>query len=261
MSSINDVQRSYLLLRPLRKSNLGSASEDVRIILIPKKQLPSTGTHDRFLGFIGASEEHIKDLKNDIGENTYNTATRGERTQGAARPVAEGVYAIVGDPDGRTTHFAYLLTLPSHATEVQKEFGLRDKGSFVMSTRNPAAPPPPQTRGLQSAEYPETYISTYSPSIAWTPDVRSDDRIKNQFRGRRWMNLLPEHLDYQFTQILLIGEKSAIAGDEQVLDELEKLEDEDEARVKHLQGDETVYKDLELSKEEFLPGALHGELE
>jgi hypothetical protein len=75
------------------------------------------------------------------------------------------------------------------------------------------------------------------------------------------MNLLPEHLDYQHTQILFIGEKSSITGDQNVLDELEKLEDEDEARVKHLKGDEAVYKDLELSKKDFLPGALHGELE
>jgi len=49
------------------------------------------------------------------------------------------------------------------------------------------------------------------------------------------MNLKPEHLDYQFTQILFIGEGSAIKGDE-VIDELEKLEDEDERRVHHLHG-------------------------
>jgi hypothetical protein len=86
------------------------------MIQIPKKALPETGTHERFLGFVIASEENAKDLKDDIGEIHYSTATRGERIQGAARPVAEGVYAIVGDPDGRTTHFAYLLTLPSHVT-------------------------------------------------------------------------------------------------------------------------------------------------
>ena len=54
-----------------------------------------------------------------------------------------------------------------------------------------------------------------------------------QFRDRRWMNLLPEHLNYQFTQILFIGERSSIVGD---VDELEKLEEQDEARVNHLKG-------------------------
>jgi len=49
------------------------------------------------------------------------------------------------------------------------------------------------------------------------------------------MNLLPEHLDYQFTQILFIGEKASIPGEE-VVDQLEKLEEEDEARVNYLKG-------------------------
>jgi hypothetical protein len=86
------------------------------MIQIPKKALPATGTHERFLAFVISGDENVKDLKNDIGESHYSTATRGERLQPAARPVAEGVYAIVGDPDGRTTHFAYLLTLPASAT-------------------------------------------------------------------------------------------------------------------------------------------------
>jgi hypothetical protein len=54
-----------------------------------------------------------------------------------------------------------------------------------------------------------------------------------QFRGRRWMNLLPEHLEHKFTQILFIGEKSSITGD---IEQLEQLEEEDEARVNHLKG-------------------------
>ena len=89
--------------------------------------------------------------------------------------------------------------------------------------------------------------------------ILADDRIMEQFRGRRWMNLLPEHLDYQFTQILFIGEKSsAFVGD---VEELEKLEEQDEARVNHLKGENAVFKDLELSKKDFLPGALHGNIE
>jgi hypothetical protein len=84
------------------------------------------------------------------------------------------------------------------------------------------------------------------------------------------MNLLPEHLDYQFTQILFIGERSAIAGEE-TIHQLEKLEDEDEARVNHLKrlflpqawvltwaGDDAIFKGLEMNKTDFLPGALHG---
>ena len=115
VSSLTDVQKSYLLLRPT-KSDTSSAGKTVRIIQIPKKALPATGTHERFLGFVLTSEENVRELKDDIGERSYSTATRGERVQGASRPVAEGVYALVGDPDGRTTHFAYSLTIPQHAS-------------------------------------------------------------------------------------------------------------------------------------------------
>jgi len=115
VSSLADVQKSYLLLRPT-KSDLSSAQKSLRIIQIPKKALPTTGTHERFLGFVLASEGSITDLKNDIGESRYSTVTKGERVQPAARPVAEGVYALVGDPDRRTAHFTYILTLPSHIT-------------------------------------------------------------------------------------------------------------------------------------------------
>ena len=111
ISSMQDVQKSYLLLRPTT-SDISSAKNSLRIIQIPKKKLPAADTHDRVLGFVIASDEDIEGLKDDIGEFNYSTATRGKRTQGAARPVAKGIYTIVGDPNGRTTHFVYLLTVP-----------------------------------------------------------------------------------------------------------------------------------------------------
>lgn len=117
VNSMNDVQKAYLLLRPT-KSSVDQAQKNVRIIQIPKKVLPKTGTHERFLGFVINNDEDVKNLKDDIGESTYSTATRGERPQPAARPVGEGVYAISGDSSGRTSHFAYLLTLPAHATVI-----------------------------------------------------------------------------------------------------------------------------------------------
>ena len=52
------------------------------------------------------------------------------------------------------------------------------------------------------------------------------------------MSLLPEHLEYESTQILFIGEKNVIGGKE-LSDELEKLEEEEEARIDHLKGHNT----------------------
>jgi hypothetical protein len=95
--------------------------------------------------------------------------------------------------------------------------------------QNPKTPAPPQARGLPEAQYSEKYAPHWM-----KPGLTS--RIMEQFRGRRWMNLLPEHLGHQFTQLLFIGQKQS-AGTREVLDQLEELEHEDEQRIKHLHGD------------------------
>ena len=70
----------------------------------------------------------------------------------------------------------------------------------------------------------------------------------DEFRGLRWMPVQPKYLDYANAQLLLIGESSglnkateAMPQDEKQdketpLEEMEKLEGEDEIRVKHLKG-------------------------
>jgi len=110
-----------------------------------------------------------------------------------------------------------------------------------------------------------------------------DCRILDEFRSLRWMPLQPKLLDYKNTQFLLIGEGigelgKAVeqqAGDEKKetpLEEMEKLEHEDEIRVKHLKGrvlpvelgfgasmrlinfaigDDSVFEDLHLSSKEY----------
>lgn len=74
-------------------------------------------------------------------------------------------------------------------------------------------------------------------------------RIVDEFHGRRWMPLIPKMLDYANTQILLIGhdgdglEKATVEQAEDAkqhkdtpLEEIEKLEHEDEIRIEHLKG-------------------------
>ena len=107
----------------------------------------------------------------------------------------------------------------------------------------------------------------------------------DEFRSLRWMPLQPKHLDYANSQILLIGEgidtlgkaTNQQPGDEKEekdtpLEEMEKLEDEDERRVEGLKGmffhtdtylgstnvadccqigDDSVFEDLGLSSNEY----------
>ena len=78
------------------------------------------------------------------------------------------------------------------------------------------------------------------------------------------MPLQPKLLDYENTQFLIIGhnddalEKATVPqpddekqDKQEPKEELEKLEHEDELRVEHLKGDDTVFEDLGLSSKEY----------
>lgn len=87
----------------------------------------------------------------------------------------------------------------------------------------------------------------------------------NEFRSLRWMPLQPKHLNFANAQFLLIGESGGQLGkavEEQPDDqenekkespeeEMEKLEHEDEIRVKHLKGDDAVFADLGLNAKDY----------
>lgn len=133
-------------------------------------------------------------------------------------PFAEGIYAITST--GRESHLAYHLTVPSSIGEIQKELGLHEQGSFVVSAKNPETPSPGNAGLDNPAKYPE--------------------ELQKKFRGLRWMPLVPELLAYAGTQVLLIGEAMGGLGKsveemskdqrdgekETPSEELEKLEEE-----------------------------------
>lgn len=241
---ISDIARSYMVLRPIpTDSKLGDGpigdAGNSRLIAIPKKVLPRAGS-DRWLAFVEKTDASFAKLKDEfLAANDYDTKTAGTRHSPAATPFGEGVYAIT--TTGRESHLAYILTLPEKLGEVQTEIGLQEKGSWVLSTRNPQYPAP------QNAALPEG------------PDFSQD--ILDEFRSLRWMGTLPKHL-VPNAQFLLIGEpagiEKAMQQDEkdkkdddktEPMEEMEKLEDEDTERMEHLGKDssEAIFKDLEAS--------------
>ncbi|KAF8537104.1 hypothetical protein BDD12DRAFT_746177 [Trichophaea hybrida] len=236
--SMDDVKRSYMVLRPLPQGTklVDGKIQDGgknRLIAIPKKRLPSKG-YEKFLTFVEVPEASLEDLREKhLKGRTYQTKTAGERTDFPAQPIGEGVYAITKSNNERQSHFAYMLTIPEEPNELQGDFGLKDKGSFVISVRNPQTPAPPNVGIPDPAEYPK--------------------EIMEEFRGLKWGAVQPKHLDYQNTEILFIGEKNfPHEGDHKRTAELDLLEEEDEKRVAHLKGSESVFSDLELNKKDFL---------
>ena len=210
----------------------------------------------------------LKPLGKSVLSVTYSKANRNSISNvPAAAPFAEGIYAITST--GRESHLAYHITVPEMG-EIQKELGLNQKGSYVVSVKNPDAPGPANATLSKPAQYPE--------------------EIQKKFRNLRWMPLEPELLDYVNTQFLVIGEglgdfgravdemskDQKDGGKEKPVEELEQLEEEvsrnllwpypqirsyalnvltnyeqDHDRVENLREDDPIFADLGLSSKEY----------
>ncbi|KAM4057691.1 hypothetical protein HRG_009318 [Hirsutella rhossiliensis] len=241
IEKVDDVARSYILLRPIDKdAKLGEGpigdSRTTRLMALPKKALPSSGK-DRFMAFVEMSSPSYDELKRKfLASDDYETKTAGTRHTPAATPVGEGVYAIT--TTGRESHLAYMTTLPEKLGSVQTKLGLKDQGSFVLSTKNPQHKGPANARLPKGPEFPEEIIK--------------------EFRSLRWLPSRPEHLNYENAQLLLIGESSGLDkavepqeedkenGKEEPLEVLGHLEEEDLERMRHLPGgeSESLFADL-----------------
>ena len=111
----------------------------------------------------------------------------------------------------------------------QTSIGLQQRGSFITSVKNPTSRGPANASLPKAADFPQ--------------------EILDEFHGRSWMPLQPKCLDYANAQMLLIGhqdhalEKAADQeqegedqGKDKPIEEMEKLEGEDQIRIEHLKG-------------------------
>ena len=106
-----------------------------------------------------AAEPWYKATGEDLGEKDYITKTAGRRHVPGAIAVGEGIYALT--QGGRAANLVYLLTEPKELGSVQRELGLKDRGYFSISTRNPVYP---ATKGIGvpgKPEYPQEYVGRH----------------------------------------------------------------------------------------------------
>ncbi|KAH0432249.1 hypothetical protein CcaCcLH18_06604 [Colletotrichum camelliae] len=244
---VDDIARSYLILRPIAPdSKLGDGpigdAGNTRLIALPKKVFPESG-RDRFMMFVEKAGASFAELKEQFLSGDQNETKAGTSQVPAATPVGEGVYVIT--TTGRESHLAYMLTLPSNIGEVQEELGLKEQGSFILSTKNPNKSGPANASLPENPDYPE--------------------KINKEFRDLRWMPTKPEHLDYANAQILLIGESSGIKkateprkkdvkeGNEEPEKVLEQIEDEDTKRMENLAEDDSgaIFADLQARAKDY----------
>lgn len=156
-SDVNDVARSFIVLRPIPHGSklgdgpIGDAGTN-RLLALPKKVLPG-GPKDRFMIFVEKAKASMEDIKSSFASSDYNTKTAGTRHTPSATPIGEGVYAIT--TTGRESHLAYILTIPSELSEVQKDVGLQERGSFVTSVKNPQYAGPANATLPEGPKYPQ----------------------------------------------------------------------------------------------------------
>jgi len=153
-SSVSEIARTYFVLRPTTSSSSNKPANHARLLAVPKKTFPKTG-RERWISFVEKSGVSFPDLKDKfLKGDEHETKTRGTQHTPPAKPEGEGVYAIT--TTGRESHLCYILTRPDDLGEVQKKLGLKDKGSFIITTRNPEFPPPGGVGRLpEGPEFPE----------------------------------------------------------------------------------------------------------
>lgn len=156
-SDVDEIARSYIVLHPiphgakLGEGPIGDHGTN-RLLALPKKVLPAS-PKDRFMVFVEKVNVGMEEIKSTLGSSDYATKTVGIRHTPSATPIGEGVYAITST--GRESHLAYILTVPSPVSEVQRDVGLREKGSFVTSAKNPKYPSPANASLPQAPEFPQ----------------------------------------------------------------------------------------------------------
>ena len=156
-SDVGEIARSYIVLRPIPHGSklgygpIGDAGSN-RLLALPKKVLPIS-PKDRFMVFVEKANASMEDIKSSLASSDYATRTAGTRHTPAAAPIGEGVYAIT--TTGRDSHIAYILTLPSKLSDIQADVGLKERGSFATSVKNPQYAGPANTNLPKSPAFPQ----------------------------------------------------------------------------------------------------------
>ncbi len=188
---LEDVQRFHMVLNP---DNGG-----YRDIIIGRKRLPMIKPgvalpQERIWGFVDGVYRTPEEQKKALGGTIYRTRTRGVREREGARAIAEGRYVIGMHHDH--THLAYAIEFP-HADEfgeVQQEFRIKPRASYVLSIKNPEVPP----EHVQKPNFPAS--------------------LEEKFGDRRFAKIAePRMLDYPGVELVLIG---ARAGEGPVISKL-----------------------------------------
>lgn len=157
---IHDVARSFIVLRPASSQTVSVAKNSstgfgatFRLLVVPKKVLPTFGGMKE-MGFVEKAQITLKELQDTfIAGFDYETQSYGTRTMPEAKLYAKGVYTITLAHRG--SYLDYILTEPKKPGPVQDDFGLHERGSWLVQSKNPKVLSPPSVSLSDSPDYPE----------------------------------------------------------------------------------------------------------
>jgi hypothetical protein len=203
VDDIEDVQRFYMITAPEGKDS------KYRLFILGRKQLPEiverkSTSEERNWALNTLTTNNPEDIRMELLAAEYETETKGKKRVAAAVPAGEGKYSIVMHDNH--TELAYTLELPEVPGPTQNEFEIKKEASYIVSVKNPDI----QIPGFKAFEkrkpqYPES--------------------IKKEFGDRRWINVEdPKLLNYENTQILLIGARKKDVEEELGIDLNEEKE-------------------------------------
>jgi hypothetical protein len=208
VTSTEDVQRFYMVTSPEERDS------KYRLFVLGRKQLPEivedkSTSEERNWALNTLTTNNAEDIRRELLAAEYETETKGKRRMAAAAPAGEGKYSIVKHDNH--TELAYVLELPEMPGPTQKEFEIKKEASYIVSVKNPDI----QTPGFKAFEKRK-------------PDYPAN--IKQKFGDKRWINVEdPELLNYENTQLLMIGARRKDIEEELGIDLNEEKETENTA--------------------------------
>jgi len=213
---LEEIQRFFIVLKP-------DSSPLYILLIVGKKYMPEGKGHP-FFAFVDHVTRHLDKLIAALSAQHYDTSTRGKRELPPTRCIAEGKYILA--LHNRHTHLTYQLKTPSKKGEVQEEFGLSEKGDYIMSVKNPYLPSQPAV-GLdsqQKADYP--------------------DELKGKLNNHRFIPLNPSSfLNYEGAELLLISKGGS---------DLSQKEPDIEKCLSHIPDDQLMKKFKDIQEPESL---------
>jgi Protein of unknown function (DUF2795) len=227
VENIRDVQRFYMVTSPEDVKKKNKKKDIYRLFLVGQKQLPEivegkSTSEEKNWALNVLTTYNPDDIHNEFLPAEYTTETRGRRRLAAAAPAGEGKYSIVKHDNH--TELAYILELPEILGPTQREFEIKKEASYIISVKNP---------------------DVKVPGFAAFSEGKKPDYpkyIKEKFGDKRWISVdEPELLNYENTQLLLIGARKKDVEEELGIDIDEEKETERSA---------DMFEELKLRKEE-----------